>query len=44
MTEELSKLAKLRRKADYNPFSDITLDEVNEAVHHMEKIFNHLKF
>lgn len=42
--EELSKLAKLRRKADYDPFVDITLNEVTDAVHHMEKIFNHLKF
>lgn len=42
--EELSKLANLRRKADYNPFMDITPDEGTDAVHHMEKIFNHLKF
>ncbi|WP_458453108.1 hypothetical protein [Methanobrevibacter sp.] len=44
MTEELSKLAKLRKKADYDPFLDITSKEVSDAVHHMQKIFNHLKF
>lgn len=41
---ELSKLAELRKKADYDPFIDITHEEVTDAVHHMEKIFNHLKF
>ncbi|WP_458405283.1 hypothetical protein [Methanobrevibacter sp.] len=44
MKSELLKLADLRRKADYDPFSDITSDEVTDAVRHMEKIFNHLKF
>lgn len=44
ITEELSKLARLRRKADYDPFMDITPDEVADAVHHMDRIFSHLKF
>lgn len=44
MSDELYKLAKLRQKADYDPFRDITSEEVNDAVRHMEKIFNHLKF
>ncbi|WP_458453113.1 hypothetical protein [Methanobrevibacter sp.] len=44
MKSELLKLADLRRKADYDPFSDITSDEVTDAVRHMQKIFNHLKF
>ena len=41
---ELLKLAALRKKADYDHFNEITPDEVTEAVHHMEKIFSHLKF
>lgn len=44
MKTELFNLFKLRIKADYNPFMDITSEEVNNAIHHMEKIFNHLKF
>ena len=44
MTDELSKLAKLRKKADYDPFVDLKPEEVTDAVRHMEKIFNHLKF
>ena len=44
MKTELNDLFKLRIKADYNPFIDITSDEVTNAIHHMEKIFNHLKF
>lgn len=43
MKTELLSLFKLRRKADYDPFIDITSEEVNNAIHHMEKIFNHLK-
>ena len=41
---ELSKLALLRRKADYEPFIDITPKEVQDAITHMEKIFNNLTF
>ena len=41
---ELQNLATLRQKADYDPLVDITPKEVNDAIHHMEKIFNNLKF
>ncbi len=41
---ELSKLASLRRKADYEPFIDITPTEVQDAISHMKKIFNNLTF
>ena len=41
---ELFKLAYLRKKADYDPFNFITTKEVTDAIHHMKKIFNHLKF
>lgn len=44
MKTELKDLFKLRRKADYEPFVDITSKEVNAAINHMKKIFNHLKF
>lgn len=44
MKTKLNDLFKLRKKADYNPFMDITPEEVTNAIHHMEKIFNHLKF
>ena len=43
MKTELTDLFELRIKADYNPFIDITSQEVTDAIHHMEKIFNHLK-
>lgn len=41
---ELGKLALLRRKADYEPFIDITSNEVQEAITYMQNIFNHLSF
>lgn len=41
---ELGKLALLRKKADYEPFIDITPNEVQDAVTHMQNIFNHLTF
>lgn len=44
MKTELNNLFKLRQQADYDPFIDITSKDVGDAVHHMEKIFNHLKF
>lgn len=44
MKTELYNLFKLRQKADYNPFIDITSQDLNDAIHHMEKIFDHLKF
>ncbi len=40
----LTKLFKLRKKADYNPFSEITLSEVKDAINHMKIIFNDLEF
>ncbi len=43
MQSELLDLFMLRRKADYEPFIDITPEEVKDAIHHMEKIINHLK-
>lgn len=42
--KELSDLAVLRNKADYNPFSNISPKELNEAIIHMEKIFGQLEF
>ena len=44
MSDELSKLAILRKKADYDPFMNLTPEDVSNAINHMEKIFNHLKF
>lgn len=44
MKTELYRLFKLRKKADYEPFTDITSKEVTDAIHHMEKIIKHLKF
>ena len=41
---ELYNLAKLRNKADYDLFTDLTSKDVSDAIHHMENIFNHLKF
>lgn len=44
MKTELEKLFFPRRKADYDPFTDITPEEVAAAINHMEKIFNRLEF
>ena len=44
MKTELTDLYKLRIKADYNPFVNISPEEVTNAIKHMKKIFNHLKF
>lgn len=44
MGSSLNRLFDLRHKADYNPFTDITPDEVTTAINTMEKIFNKLKF
>ena len=41
---ELTKLSKLRKKADYNPSAEISKKEVDDAINHMEKIFKQLKF
>ena len=40
----LKKLASLRKKADYDPFSDISHKELNDAIQHMEEIFKELEF
>ena len=40
---QLKKLAKLRKKADYYPYRKITPKDVNNAIRHMKKIFSHLK-
>ena len=42
--KELSDLASLRKKADYEPFYDISSKEVNDAIEHMERIFRQLEF
>lgn len=39
----LKKLAKLRKKADYYPYKEITPYDINTSIKHMEKIFNCLK-
>ena len=44
MKKELSQLAGLRQKADYDPFIDLTPTDVSNAIYHMEQNFNHLKF
>ena len=44
ISHDLTKLANLRRKADYEPFIDLTPQDVSNAINYMEKIFNHLKF
>ncbi len=41
---ELSNLASLRKKADYNPLANISPKEVKDAIGHMERIFSHLEF
>ena len=41
---DLGKLASLRKKADYEPYMDLTPDDVSNAINHMERIFNSLKF
>lgn len=41
---ELFQLAQLRKKADYDPFCDLTPADVDNAINHMESIFENLKF
>jgi hypothetical protein len=41
---ELKKLSFLRKKADYDPYNDLTLNDVSNAINHMETIFNNLNF
>ena len=40
----LKKLAELRNKADYHPDTKLTSKDLTQAINHMEKIFNNLKF
>ncbi|MBR5503436.1 MAG: hypothetical protein IKV87_03175 [Methanobrevibacter sp.] len=42
--QELRNLAYLRKKADYNPYSNITAEELEDAIGHMKKIFSQLEF
>lgn len=44
MDLKLSKLAQLRKTADYDSFRDLTQENVSDAIDYMENIFNHLKF
>lgn len=44
MEANLSKLSRLRKIADYDPFRDLTPTDVSNAIDYMEKIFNHLEF
>ncbi|MBQ6099375.1 MAG: hypothetical protein IJL02_05875 [Methanobrevibacter sp.] len=44
MELNLSKLSKLRKTADYDPFRDLTQKDVSDAVEYMKRIFSHLKF
>ena len=41
---QLLKLSNLRKKADYDPYRDLTPEDVSNAIDHMELIFNQLKF
>lgn len=41
---KLSKLSESRKKADYEPYTDLTPTDVSDAINHMEQIFNRLKF
>ncbi|MBQ6100439.1 MAG: HEPN domain-containing protein [Methanobrevibacter sp.] len=41
---ELHNLFDLRSKADYNPFVDITPQEVTDAIKYMENIIHNLEF
>lgn len=42
--KELKDLATLRKKADYEPFTDISQSELNDAIKHMKRIFGQLEF
>lgn len=44
VSNHLKDLALLRKKADYEPFIDISPKEVDNAIGHMEKIITTLKF
>ncbi|MBE6508250.1 MAG: hypothetical protein E7Z77_02425 [Methanobrevibacter sp.] len=44
ISSELVKLSSLRKKADYDPFSDISDDELQDAIDGMNFIFRKLTF
>lgn len=44
ISSELTVLAMLRQKADYDPFSDISDDELSSAMESMRIIFKKLSF
>ncbi len=44
ISDDLSKLARLRKTADYDPFRDLTQADVSDAIGYMESIFGNLKF
>ena len=44
LSEYLTNLAKLRNKADYYPYDEITSTELHDAIGYMEAIFQGLKF
>lgn len=41
---KLFQLSNLRKKADYEPFIDITPKEVTDSITHMKNIINKLEF
>lgn len=44
LSSELFSLFNLRKKADYDPLIDISVDEVSDAIEGMELIFSKLVF
>lgn len=44
VSNNLFKLATLRKKADYEPFQEISKDELEDAVYLMNSIFQNLTF
>ena len=44
LSSELLSLLNLRKKADYDPLIDISVDEVSDAIDGMELIFSKLVF
>ena len=44
ISSELADLFKLRKKADYDPLIDISIEELNDAIESMELIFKKLNF
>ena len=42
--QNLSDLASLRKKADYEPFTEISPKELDDAIENMKEIFSQLEF